>query len=369
MPTSRYSFLPFVCAALSFAACTQALSALNPTNIVWLHLDELAVNPFALSLRWKNARFIEAFPSSRQALLLRRGNISISWWRALLLGTVYFTSFDVRGVTVRLLQHQDGSLTPFYYVDPTNLTIALADQPFRRFDRSSLSRPRIKRTLSLRSQNDNMPPIVIPLLQVTNVTVLCDDRTSARRLWSLDNLYFRAERLRLPVLHHTEPWRIALGATCDGQTGKWFALDAHFLTDPRRPWARLSFAAARVRLDEPWLHNLLDLHSPHSPAKPSFEASPEWFNQCFSNPWHTLSHAYNRAASQLAVLPLLSNFFSTYAPSQIVVSAALQITFTNNLPAPGFADLLLTPINPTAPPLRILFTLTNTPPWLSYQVQ
>lgn len=372
-PEAAHWLTPLVlaCTLLLFYAgtCSAASLAENPTNTIWLHLDDLAINPLTLSLRWKNARFVEPFPSAREALILRRGNVALSLWRALFLRTAYFTSFDVRGVYLDLVRHPDGSLSPFYYADPTNMIIALADASQRRFDRSHASKPRLKRAVRLDTDDeDDNTPVVVPRLIVTNVFITCRDRLSGARLWSLDNLYLTLERFRLPILLNREQWRLAFGASCDGTTNKWFSFDAHFFTNPRNPWAHFAASAANLRLDEPWLDP--ELLSPGvSTTTVSRAAAHDWFDRCFSNPWHTLWLALDETTPRLASHPTLSNFFARYDHSNILLSAHLSVTFTNHTLAPGFVNLHFTAYNPPATSLFLALSITNAPPWILFHVR
>jgi len=354
--------------ALLAAFCTCA-AAHNPTNTVWLHVDHVSVNPFTLSLRWSNARIKEYIPAVRDALVLHRGDISISLWRILLLQTVYFTSFDLRGVDVRLLRHADGSFSPFHSADPTNLILAVASGSTSRFDRSYATTPRMKKAVRLDTDDDDAIPFVVPLLLVTNLNISCDDRDTRARLWSLDNMYFLLERFRTPLLHNPEPWRMALGAGCDSQTNKWFAFDARLLTSGHAPWARFSFQASRLRLDEPWLEAFTASHSAKTSLTARAEAHTGWFEFCYSNAWRTLWHAFDDTSNRLAAEPAVSNFFARAALSTIVCNANVDIVFTNRQLAPGLVDLQFAALQPTSATVRISLTITNAPPWLLPHIQ
>jgi len=349
--------------ALGAALCTCA-AAHNPTNTVWLHVDDVSVNPFTLSLRWSNARIKEYIPAVRDALVLHRGDISISLWRILLLQTVYFTSFDLRGVDVRLLRHADGSFSPFHSADPTNLILAVASGSTSRFDRSHATTPRMKKAVRLDTDDDDATPFVVPLLLVTNLNIFCDDRDTRARLWSLDNMYFLLERFRTPLLHNPEPWRMALGAGCDGQTNKWFALDARFLTSGNAPWARFSFRASRLRLDEPWLEAFTESQTAKTSLTARAEAHAGWFEFCYSNAWRTLWHAFDDTSARLAAEPAVSNFFAHADLSNVVFNAHVDIVFTNRQLAPGTVDLHFSTLHPTSDSLHVTLTITNAPPWL-----
>lgn len=362
----RLSFATFFrCASLLtfFVLCTRA-AAQNPTNTVWLHVDDVSVNPFTLSLRWSNARIIEYFPTVRDALVLHRGDISISLWRILFLQTVYFSSFDVRGVDVYLLRHPDGSLMPFHFADPTNLTIAIAGGSTSRFDRSHASNPRMKKAVRLDTDDDDATPFVVPLLLVTNLNIFCNDRTSRARLWSLDNMYFIIERFRTPLLQNPEPWRIALGAGCDGLTNKWFAFDARLFTSGAAPWARFSFRASRLRLDEPWLDAFSHSQIAQTALTARAQAHADWFEFCFSNAWRTLWHAVDDTLPRLAADPAISNFFARAARTNVEFHADVDILFTNRQLAPGSVHLRFSNLINTADTLRISLAVTNAPPWL-----
>lgn len=346
-----------------FFLCTRT-AAQNPTNTLWLHVDTVSVNPFTLSLRWSNARIKEYFPAVRDALVLRRGDISISLWRILFLQTVYFSSFDVRGVDLHLLRHPDGSFMPFHFADPTNLTIAIAGSSTSRFDRSHAAKPRMKKAVRLDADDDDATPFVVPLLLVTNLNIFCDDRDSRARLWSLDNMYFIIERFRTPLLHNPDPWRMALGAGCDGQTNKWFAFDARFFTSGAAPWARFSFRASRLRLDEPWLDAFTGSHTLQTSVTARVHAHSDWFEFCFSNAWRTLWHAFDDTVPRLAADPAISNFFARAGRTNVEYHADVDIVFTNRQLAPGSVNLLFSNLLNTADTLRISLAITNAPPWL-----
>jgi len=358
--------------ALAGAICIAALAVLspvaaraqNPTNTVWLHADDVSVNPLTLSLRWKNARIQERIPVLRDALVLQRGDIAISLWRVLLLQTVYFRTFDVRGVDVRLVRHADGRLSPFHSADPTNLTIAVASGVTNRFGRSDATKPRMKKAVRLDADDDDATPFVVPLLIVTNLNITCDDHESGARLWSLDDMYFALERFRTPVLENRQIWRMALGAGCDGEPGRWFRFGSDLQTSGGAPWARFTFAAARLRLHEPWLDAFTESQTATTSLTARAETHAGWFEHCYSNAWRTLWRALDAAGDETAADPLISNYFVRAGASNVEFNAWVDIVFSNRQLAPGVVDLHFNAPQPARDCLRITFDITNVPPWV-----
>ena len=369
-PRPRRLRLHLLC-ALYAAVLAAAFARADESNIVWLTLKDHSFNPITLTLDWHDARAWEGFPGSREFLRIARGEVSLEFWRFLLWGEVAFDAFTIDGFDLALVRHPDDSITPLSQPGVTNVFLRLAvgsgTNAFSRKDVSRKNAARLARTQGAVLDEQSSTPLILPELLITNLNVVCTDGATGPRLWSYDNAWFLVRNFRVPVLESAEDCTIQFGTRLNGLSASWFSVSTRLRTLAADPAFHLTVTAAHVRLDDQWLRAAGD-RGAAAATNAAASGQRTWFDAFYSNAWWLLMDGMDAASADVAALPVVSNFIAGCGRSNIEFGVWADIAISNRMPMPGVVAVTLQRVGSTATPLRIRYTLSDTPPWVTYGV-
>ena len=334
----------------------------DDSNVVWLTLRDHSLNPFTLSLEWRDAVFNECVPSGRRVARIRHGDISLVFWRLLLLGEVQFDDFCLDGIEVSLIRHQDNSVTPLTDPRATNVEIRInmsgSTNGYTRKDASRKNAAKAAKARGVALDENSSPALVIPELLLTNIAVSCVDGVSGARLWSYEGAWFIARNFRTPMLENEGECQMSCGAFLDGTTSSWCSLDVRMRTLAANPTLHLCATAAHVRLEHPWLDKA------GMPGQATNKAAASWFDHCYSNACDMLIEGMRRANESFAGTPAVSNFFVANGRSNSAASVWADMGISNRTLMPGMIEVTFERKESSNGALRLRYDITNAPPWV-----
>lgn len=327
-----------------------ARAAGGGTNILLLTFAACNINPFTLSMNCEDVQLREVSTVDREVLNVARCRISLSIWRLLFLQTLYFDDLRFDGVHLRLLQDNAGRLTPFHDPGMSNATLIVqrmnATNVYTRADANREHARAVAQRQGVQIDRDPTT-LIIPMLHVTNASIICHQRVSGVLQWCFTNVYVMLRDYRVPVVDNDAYWDCAVGAQIGGDATRRLDLRLcvrSFLADPV---FALQATARRFTIADDWLAH--DRYAQGTPAHAE-QRAPTWFERCFSNEWYGFQQALAREGAWLAARE----------GDPALYDGALHLVISNHTYQPGFLSLDCWRRGARRPiPFR--YIITNTP--------
>jgi|GEM_PF-2856740 len=314
----------------------------NHTENISIKADDVSFSLPTLSAYLSNLSITEKSPVNREILNLKSSKFSLEFIRSIFLWRFHVDSFKIDNMNISLLKDEKGEIHFFNKSIPKKEIQELFGDEKDDFDKKN-------------EENGRPPELYFPHVQINNVTILCSDHDTRKKLWSIDNIFFEIQNLLIPPEKNKKICKIKLSADFNCDTNSSIYLSIASRTIPENPF--INFNLEMENVDGSFL-NLIDSFSEEKDDKTNNTSSDSsWF--LFSNEFDRVINTFEKRCEQEAKNPVVSNFFSSVSLSNMIFDFNCNLTVSNHIFYPGKIRLTINDTKKIFQELVFDYLITN----------
>jgi len=296
---------------------TNAKPFSNQTENISIKADDVSFSLPTLSAYLSNLSISEKTPVNREILTLKNSKFSLEFIRSIFLWRFHVDSFKIDNLNISLLKDDKGEFHFFNKSIPKEEIQELFGDGKEGFEEKN-------------KENGGPPELYFPHVQINNVTILCSDHETRKKMWTIDNIFFEMKNFLFPPEKNKKICKIKLSADFNCDTNSSIYLSITSRTIPKKSFFHFNLEMKNVD------GSFLDLINSNSEENDD-KTNGDWF--LFSNEFEKVINSFENLCEEEAKKPIVSNFFSSVALSNMIFDFNCNMTVTNNLFSPGNISL------------------------------
>jgi len=322
----------------------------NSTEHLSLKIDDVSFNLFTLTLFAKNFSIIEKIEENRDILKVDNLKISLELARSLLLWRFQIDCFLLENVSVNILEDETGENFLFDKKIPE-------DEINKLFGGDNSNK---------HNKTKTEIDLSIPFMEIKNLNIFCNDYTTKKFLWSINNLNLFIYDFVFPPEKNKDLWSIFLSANINNDTNSALLFSAKCRTVPENSFLKLKINAEKFD----W--NTFDAilgSSKKAAEKPQTKKLKNSFNDdsspfnavmnCFSNEIERITSAFDKKISEEKFSRSASNFFNNTSLSNLIFYFNWNLEISNHIFKSGNIRLKMLNAKTNISPLLFEYNITN----------